>query len=446
MPQTDVLVRLRRHAMVIFEAALAAADPAKAVNSAVGLEGDDLVVDDLRIDLSAVERILVVGAGKATAAMAGAVEELFGDRLTDGLISVKYGHTVPLTRVRMVEAGHPLPDRNGEDAARGIMELLRGAGPNDLVISCISGGGSALIPAAADPVTLEEKMELTRLLLAAGADIHEINSVRKHLSVTKGGNLMRIAHPARVLNLMLSDVVGDEPDTIASGPFAADHSTFADALDVLEMYRLLEKAPQSIVRRLQDGVAGLVSETPKANDEVFSRGWNVIVGSNVLSLDAAARSAQKLGYRAMVLSSRIVGDTTQAALFHAAIAEEVRATGNPVAAPACILSGGETTVTLRGDGLGGRNQEFVLALVGTAARLDDAVILSGGSDGTDGPTDAAGAVVDTMTRERALIRGLDPGEYLRNNDSYHFFEQMGDLIKTGPTLTNVMDVRIMLLG
>jgi len=446
MARTDVLVRLRRDAMEVFEAALAAADPIKAIKSAVSCDGSDLVVGDLRIDLRAVERVLLVGAGKATAAMARAVEELLDDRLADGLISVKYGHTVPLTRVRLVEAGHPLPDRNGEDAARGIMELLHEAGPNDLVISCISGGGSALIPAAANPVTLEEKMELTRLLLAAGADIHEINSVRKHLSVTKGGNLMRIAYPARVVNLMLSDVVGDEPDTIASGPFAADHSTFADALGVLERYGLLEKAPQSIVRRLRDGVAGLVHETPKPNDEIFSRAWNVIVGSNVLSLDAAARSAQKMGYRAIILSSRIVGDTTQAALFHAAIAEEVRATGNPIAAPACILSGGETTVTLRGDGLGGRNQEFVLALVDAAARLDDVVILSGGSDGTDGPTDAAGAVVDTMTRERAVKMGLDPGQYLRNNDSFHFFEQLGDLIRTGPTLTNVMDVRIMLLG
>ncbi|MCA1959752.1 MAG: glycerate kinase [Desulfomonile sp.] len=446
MAQKEVLMRLRQHAMEIFDAALDAGDPVKAVKGAVRREGDELVVSDLRIDLKKVQRVLVVGAGKATAAMAGAVEELLGDRLDLGLISVKYGHAVPLARVKVKEAGHPIPDRNGEDAARQIMELLLDAVAKDLVISCISGGGSALLPLAADPVTLNEKVELTRLLLGAGADIHEMNAVRKHLSVTKGGNLMRIAYPARVLSLILSDVVGDEPDTIASGPFAADRSTFEEALGVLEKYGLLTKAPRSIVQRLEDGAAGLVPETPKPGDEIFSRAWSVIVGSNAVSLAAAAIAAQKLGYRTMILSSRIVGDTTQAALFHAAIAEEVRATGHPIIPPACILSGGETTVTLRGNGLGGRNQEFALSLVEIAARLHNVVILSAGSDGTDGPTDAAGALVDTTTCERAVSLGLDPSLYLRNNDSYHFFEPLGDLIKTGPTLTNVMDVRIMLFA
>lgn len=447
MAQTRDLSRLRRHAAEILGAALAAANPEDAVKTAVHREGNHLVAgSDIRIDLAHVSRILVVGAGKATAAMAKAVEEILGDRVDDGLICVKYGHTAPLTRVRVKEAGHPLPDRNGADAAREMMELLAGAGQNDLVISCISGGGSALLPAAAHPVTLEEKMELTRLLLAAGADIHEINSVRKHLSTTKGGNLLRVANPARVLNLMLSDVVGDDPDTIASGPFAADRSTFRDALEVLRRYGLAKKAPKSIVRRLKDGDAGRIQETPKEGDEIFSRVWNLVVASNVRSLTAAAAQAQELGYRTVILSSRIVGDTTQAALFHAAVAEEVRATGNPVASPACILTGGETTVTLRGQGLGGRNQEFALVLVEAVGRLPALVVLSAGTDGTDGPTDAAGALVDTTSHERALLMGLDPRQYLRDNDSYHFFQKLGDLIVTGPTLTNVMDVRIMLLG
>lgn len=447
MDQAEELLRLRQHAREILEAALAAADPAEAVRRAVSRDGNALVVGPaIQIDLTSIRRVLVVGAGKATAAMARAVEDLLGDRIDIGLISVKYGHTAPLKRVAQMEAGHPLPDRNGEAAARQIMHLIAEAESNDLVISCISGGGSALLPGAAEPVTLDEKMELTRLLLAAGADIHEMNCVRKHLSVTKGGNLMRLAYPARVLNLMLSDVVGDEPDTIAAGPFAADRSTFEDALRVVRQYGLATKAASSIVRRLEEGAAGRIPETPKEGDEIFSRAWNVIVGSNVRSLDAAASRARELGYRTMILSSRIIGDTSQAALFHAAIAEEIRATGNPLESPACILSGGETTVTLRGTGLGGRNQEFALSLVETSARIPGMLFLSAGTDGTDGPTDAAGAVVDSTTRERASVMKLDPTQYLRDNNSYHFFEQLGDLIMTGPTLTNVMDVRIMLLS
>ena len=257
---------------------------------------------------------------------------------------------------------------------------------------------------------------------------------------------MRAAYPARVVNLMLSDVIGDDPDTIASGPFVPDTTIFAEAEQILTRYGLMDSTAPEIAERIRQGVAGRAQENPQEGDPMFDRATNVIVGSNIQSLMAAAVKARELGYRTLVLSSTISGDTTAAAHFHASLAEEIRKTGNPVEPPACLVSGGETTVKVVGDGLGGRNQEFALALVEGASRIPGALFLSAGTDGTDGPTDAAGAVVDSETLERAISMGMDPGDFLRNNDSYHFFERLGDLIITGPTRTNVMDVRIVLVG
>ncbi|MEJ2718200.1 MAG: glycerate kinase [Deltaproteobacteria bacterium] len=441
------LERLRKDARQILNAALEAADPEIAVKRFVKLEGDDLLVgSDTRISLRTFGRVLVVGGGKGSAPMGKALEDVLGDRLEGGVICVKYGHGLPLKKIRVMEAAHPLPDSAGEKAAQQIMTLLESAGSGDLVISCISGGGSALLPAPAEPVTLQQKEELTKRLLEVGADIHQINTVRKHLSLVKGGNLTRIAYPAFVGNLMLSDVIGDDPDTIASGPFVPDRSTFGEALEILRRYELLERAPKAAVRRIQDGAEGKVPENPKEGDEIFDRVRNVIVGSNIISLRAGEAMARELGYRALILSSTVRGDTTQAALFHSALAEEICSTGNPVAAPACLLSGGETTVVIKGSGFGGRNQEFALALVRTASRLPNTLFLSAGTDGTDGPTDAAGAVVDSRTLERAEAAGLNPDAFLARNDSYHFFHELGDLIMTGPTRTNVMDARIVLVG
>jgi hydroxypyruvate reductase len=295
-------------------------------------------------------------------------------------------------------------------------------------------------------VTLEEKQELTNRLLASGATIHEMNVLRKHLSLSKGGNLMKLAHPAQVINLMLSDVVGDDLDTIASGPFVPDHSTFQDALEILERYDLLSHVSAGIIEHLLRGAAGAVPETPKDGDKIFEKTTPVIVGSNIQALLAGREKAVELGYNSLILSSNIEGDTAEVARIHASIAREIRKTGNPAPPPACILSGGETTVVVRGTGLGGRNQEFALQLVHAAARIPKSLFVSIGTDGTDGPTDAAGAIVDSRTLERARTLALDPVEFARNSDSYHFFKQLGDLIITGPTLTNVMDVRLCLVG
>lgn len=437
---------LRGHALRIFRAALKAADPVQAVKRHVRLQGSVLRAGNRRYRLDAFDRIFVIGAGKAGASMARAIEDLLGRRITGGLVSVKYGHTGPLERVELNECGHPVPDEAGVRGAERIAAVARQAGRRDLVICLISGGASALLPAPAPPVTLAEKQETTRLLLACGATIHEINAVRKHLSELKGGQLARLAAPATVLALLLSDVIGDDLDVIGSGPTAPDSSTFRSARAVLEKYGLLERVPKSVAERIERGVRGELAETPKPNDPLFRRVQNLIVGSNRLAADEAARQARKLGYRTAVLSTFIEGETRDVALVHAAIAREIVAAGRPLRPPACLISGGETTVTLRGNGLGGRNQEFVLAAAIALSGYDRVVILSGGTDGTDGPTDAAGAVADGRTVARGRRRGLEASRFLAENDSYHFFEPLGDLVKTGPTMTNVMDIRVLLVG
>lgn len=419
------------HALSIFKAALKAADPVEAVLRHARLEH----YDDA-------EHIYVVGAGKASAAMAQAIEQLLGHRITAGLINVKYGHTAPLEHIELNECGHPVPDANGLRGAERIARIATEAGEHDLVICLISGGASALLPAPVAPVTLEDKQRLTELLLASGANIHEMNCLRKHLSTLKGGQLARLAHPARVLTLILSDVIGDDLDTIGSGPTVPDRSTFEQAGQILTKFNLWDRAPRTVVDRIR----AAVDETPKAADPIFERVKNVVVGSNRLAVDAAAVRARELGYEPLVLSTFIQGETADVARMHAAIAMEMLASGQPVQPPGCVISGGETTVTIRGTGLGGRNQEFALAAAIDIAGLADVTVLSGGTDGTDGPTDAAGAIADETTIQRARDVGLDPNAALANNDSYRFFERLGDLLKTGPTGTNVMDVRLLLVG
>jgi len=443
-PQPEV--ELRRTAQVIFLTGVRAANAYHAVNAHLRLDGPTLAAGRQRYRIETIDKIFVLGAGKASAVMAAAVERALGRRVTGGLINVKYGHTAPLKRIELNECGHPVPDAAGVAGARRIMEIARGAGENDLVICLISGGASALLPAPAPPITLEEKQQVTRLLLACGATIHEINAVRKHISEVKGGQLARLAYPARVLSLLLSDVIGDPLDVIGSGPTAPDASTFADALAVLHKYGLRERVPAAVRERLERGAAGEIPETPKADDPVFRRTQNLIVGSNRSAVDAAAKIARALGFRPLVLSTMIEGETREVARVHAAIVREILASGRPARPPVCLISGGETTVTLRGNGLGGRNQEFVLAAAIELAGMPHVVVLSGGTDGTDGPTDAAGAVADGATLARAERIGLDARKMLAENDSYHFFEPLGDLIKTGPTNTNVMDLRLLLVG
>ncbi len=436
--------KLRQQVLEIFRAALAAADPTAAILRHVRLRGGALLAGRMRYSLRDVRKIHVVGAGKAGAAMAVAIEKLGlpAEKQGESLVNVKYGHLAELRWIRLNESGHPVPDESGVRGARRIAEIAAGARAEDLLICLISGGASALLPFPAPPITLEEKQEVTKLLLACGATIHEINTVRKHISGIKGGQLARMAFPARVLALILSDVIGDNLDVIGSGVTAPDASTFAGAQGVLEKYGILDRVPAGIRQRLQSGACGDIRETPKRGDPAFARAQNLIVGSNRQAVEAAAAKAREIGFRTWILSTEIEGETREIARMHAAIMKEIVRYGRPVPRPACVISGGETTVTLRGNGLGGRNQEFVLAAAMEIAGLNRTVVLSGGTDGTDGPTDAAGAIADGYT----LTRGPEAQKYLDANDSYHYFEALGDLVITGPTNTNVMDVRVMLAG
>jgi len=422
---------LRRHALAIFQAALAAADPASAV-----------VRHLKRVSVSRYRKVYVIGAGKAGASMAQAAERVLGRRIAAGLINVKDGHVARLRRIELNECGHPMPDARGVAGAERIARMAAEAGKDDLLVCLISGGGSALLPLPADGVTLEEKQATTRLLLACGSNIHEINAIRKHISRIKGGQLARLAAPATVESLLLSDVIGDDLDVIGSGPTAPDASTFAAAGGILDKYAIRRQVPAAVRERIERGERGELPETPKPGDPVFRRVRNTVVGGNRLALAAAARRARALGFRTLVLSSEIEGETREIARMHAAIAREIMRAGQPLKPPACIITGGETTVTLKGNGLGGRNQEFALAAALDIAGLERVVIFSAGTDGTDGPTDAAGAIADGDT----LRRNPDARRYLDDNDSYRYFESLGDLVITGPTNTNVADVRLVLVG
>ena len=422
---------LRRDTKTIFGAALAAADPAGAVTRYL-----------TRLKFDAFRNIYVIGAGKAGASMAQATERVLGRRITAGLINVKDGHVAKLRRIELNQCGHPVPDERGVAGSTRIAEIAAAATRDDLVICLVSGGASALMPLPAEGITLEEKQATTRLLLACGANIHEINAVRKHISRIKGGQLARVAAPARVESLLLSDVIGDNLDVIGSGPTAPDASTFATVCAILDRYEIRQRVPVSVRDRIERGARGEIAETPKPSDPIFGRVRNTVVGGNRLALDAAAGAARRLGYRTLILSSTIEGETREIARMHGAIAREIASSGRPLRPPACIITGGETTVTIKGGGLGGRNQEFVLAAALEIAGLDRVVVFSAGTDGSDGPTDAAGAIADGQT----LSRKPDARAYLEQNDSYHYFEALGDLVMTGPTNTNVMDVRLILVG
>ena len=398
-----------------------------------------------RLELESFDRIFLIGVGKASVEMAAAVEAVLGPRLSGGVVATKHGCEGHQLRVaQLIEAEHPIPGEAGVRASLAVLELLAQLNARDLVIVALSGGASALLPAPAQPVTLQAKQRTTELLLRAGANIGELNAVRKHLSLLKGGRLAALAYPATVLALLLSDVIGDRLDVIGSGLTAPDHSTFQDALAVLEKFQLMEKVPALVRERLEAGARGEIEETPKAGDRIFENVHNVIVGSNRLALESAASKAEELGFAPFILSSTIEGEARDIAQKHAQILRDVVTSGNPVNPPACILSGGETTVTVRGRGLGGRNQEFALAAALAIDGVADVLVLSAGTDGTDGPTDAAGAVAAGDTVERANRLGLNASAYLADNNSYPFFDALGDLIRTGATGTNVMDIHVLL--
>jgi len=447
-------MRARQDLEKIYQAAIDAADPEKAVHACLRLENNILKLgaDDKTakaFDLSRFKRIVVVGCGKATASMARAVEDILGNRIHAGFICVKYGYTRNLSIIETIEAAHPLPDENSMAGAKQIKGILENSSEDDLVISLISGGGSALLSLPVDGISLEEKQKTTDLLIKSGAAIHEINRVRSRLSLVKGGNLARAASPSTVLNLMVSDVVGDRIEVIASGPFVPDTGTFTRALEVLGKYNLIRRVPPSVLACIAENAndeadkgSDKEGETGKAPDHDIT---HCIIASNIICLEAAKTKAKELGYHSLILSSTIEGETGAAADWHCRIAKEVLSSSNPVPSPACIISGGETTVRVKGSGKGGRNMEFAMQAAPLIEGVDNLVVASIGTDGTDGPTDSAGAVAHGSTMKMAARAGLDIREYMNNNDSYHFFEALEDLIITGPTHTNVMDIRIILV-
>lgn len=440
------LTELRRAARAILAAAIQAGDARRLTQEALRRENARLRVGGRTFELDRVGRVVVVGVGKAAGPMAQAVEAVLGDRVSEGLVVVKERPARLPERIRVVEAGHPIPDERGRGAAEEVLRLVRGAGREDLVLCLLSGGGSALLPAPVPGLGLADKQALTRLLLEAGATIRQLNAVRKHLSTLKGGQLARAAFPAALVALILSDVLGDPLDVIASGPTAPDPTTFADALAVLDALGVRERVPAAARSLLLAGVRGEVPETPKPDDPIFAGVTNLVVGNNRLVVEAAVEAARGLGYPPLLLTGSLQGEAREVARAFGAILEEAARTGQPRGRPGCLIAAGETTVTVRGSGRGGRCQEFCLALAPLLAQLSDVVVLAAGTDGTDGPTDAAGALVDPTTLARARARGLNAAAALAANDAYAFFHALGDLVVTGPTGTNLLDLYLGVLG
>ncbi len=445
----------------IVDESLARVNPYDMIESTVTLEGSTLNIDTDAVhdtvDLDLFDRILVMGAGKASAPMARAIEDILGDRVTDGFVSVKDGHLDTLSRIRIHEAGHPIPDDRSVEAGTEMLELARAADRRTLCIVLISGGGSALVeaPLSADvgrqriELSLRELQRTTEALLECGATIHEINTVRKHLSAVKGGRLADALAPAHSVSLILSDVVGDDFGSIASGPTVGDTSTYADAIALIERYRIADRIPAKVTELLRAGAAGRVPESVKPGGDALRLVLNVLVGTNHQALLAASAAASTLGYETMLLTSRLTGEARETAGFLESVIGEIRSHGQPVGPPACLLSGGETTVTIHGKGRGGRNQELALAMIGQMVQnpelYRDIAFVSAATDGTDGPTDAAGAFASTGIADKASASGLNWSECLANNDSYHFFDSINELLRTGPTNTNVCDIQVALI-
>lgn len=450
---------IREQAWQIMRAALNAVEPGAAVRQHLRVVNKQLTIGKLHsldqaYQLDDYDRVLVVGGGKAGAPMAAAVAEILGPRLTDGVVVVKHGHVIdgPATTgpLQIVEAGHPIPDEAGLRGAARIADMLSDTSSRDLVLCLISGGGSALMTYPGPGISLTDLQALTQVLLRCGATINEINTIRKHISQLKGGQLAQLASPSPVVSLILSDVVGDPLEVIASGPTVPDPTTFGDAWSILERYEVLADVPASITKHLRAGLKGDISDTPKPGDPIFDKVQNVIIGSNRLAAQAAAEQAQRLGFDSLLLTTFLEGEAREVARAIAGLAkglvrgETMHPVGSALTWPVCLILGGETTVTLHGDGKGGRNQEMALAAALSLNNWKGILIAFLATDGSDGPTEAAGAFVDGDTLTRAARLGLNAAAYLARNDAYHFFHELGDLIITGPTNTNVNDLAIIL--
>jgi glycerate-2-kinase len=440
-------MRLKEHAHDIIKAAIHCVKPEQLFRDQVTLNNSVLTIRNKEFSLDKFEHIYIVGAGKASAFMAEALEKKLGNRINGGGLVVKYGHGAPVQKVKIFEGGHPIIDENSLRGTTHILEIVDRVSENDLVICLLSGGGSALLEKLPSGITLTDLQETFRLLLECGAAIEEINTVRKHLSEVKGGQLARRISPGTCITLIISDVIGDPVESIASGPTSADPSTFKGAWEVISKYKLQDSLPDAISGFLQKGVNGNLQETLKPGDSIFEKVHNIILGNNLLSLLEAEKSASKLGFNTLILSSQIQGEAREVAKAFAGIVQETLSTGHPLAKPACLIMGGETTVTIRDKGKGGRNQELALASLIALKNIDtEYVLISCGSDGTDGPTDAAGGIASPEIWKGAKELGLNAQAYLDRNDAYNFFRQVDGLITTGPTGTNVMDIMMALIA
>lgn len=439
--------RARDLALKILKAAVDAADPYTAIMNHIKLQGKFLIINGASINLDTYNRVFVIGAGKASGAMAEALEKILGNLIADGHVNILRGtlSKFKTTRIWLHEADHPIPSEDGVKGSQRIIEIAKKAKKGDLVICLISGGGSALMPLPAEGITLADKQLVTESLLGCGATINEINIVRKHISKIKGGQLAKEVYPATLVSLILSDVLGDPLDAIASGPTVPDLSTYQEAISIIKKYELWQKIPKSVQHHLTAGLRNKIPETPKPSDKIFRNNRVFIIGNNYLAAKAAYEEAKKLGLNALLLSSLIQGEARHVGTVYAAITKEVVNNDNPIQKPAAIIAGGETTVTVVGQGRGGRNQELVLSASLGIEGLSGVTVASIGTDGVDGPTDAAGALADGKTLIRSRAKKLDAITYLKNNDSYTFFKHLNDLIYTGPTGTNVNDISVMII-
>jgi glycerate 2-kinase len=418
--------------------------PDKLIARELVVKDNSIHIGNISLSLDLIKDIYVIGAGKASAIMASEVEKILGDRITDGHIVVKYGHAVKLKYIKITEAGHPDPDSNGFNATAEVLDIADKAGVDDLVLCLFSGGGSALLSDFPEGSSPGEIIKITNLLVNSGACIMEINAVRKHLSNVKGGQLARRVFPATLISLILSDVPGDPVDVIASGPTAPDPTTFQQALGVIEKFNLTDSVPGGILRYLKEGANGNIPETPKPTDKLFEKTHNLLIGTNRLALDAAKLKALEFNINAIIIDDKLQGDASSVSEYLVETALKFKEDKNEIK-PVCLLFGGETTVKMTGNGLGGRNQHLALLCALLLKDHPGITILAAGSDGTDGPTRAAGAVVDSETISVAVARRMDTLKYVSNFDSYHFFAKAGGHIITGPTRTNVMDIIVVIV-
>jgi glycerate-2-kinase len=442
------LNKLRKDAISLFHTGINAASPSSLIPDNILLEKSILTISDIigtskLFDLKNYNRIIVIGAGKASIAMAYEVERILDDNIDEGLVVTKYNFKSQLKRIQPLKASHPLPDKNGIEVSKKIIEICKNANEDDLIINLISGGASSLLPYRAENITLEDKIKTTEILLRAGATIQELNTVRKHISAIKGGLLAKYVYPATMINLIISDVIGDQLDVIGSGFTVPDPTTFEDSWNVMIKYKMEDKIPHSVKSYLLDGMEGKVPETPKPGNPLFNKVYNLIIGNNELALSAIKTAAEEKGYYAKIISATLEGEAKVTSKFIAQLAKEYSLSEEK---PVCLIFGGETTVTVTGNGKGGRNQEFCLSFAIEIDGIKNITFLSGGTDGNDGQTEAAGAICNGKTIEIAKELGLDAMKFLNNNDSYNFFNKLDDLIITGSTNTNVMDIQILIIG